>query len=111
MEKFVKGSVIVIPFPFSDLSMAKRRPALVLADLAGDDILLCQITSHYYNGKRVVSLKTTDFKSGALPVNSYIRPERIFTADKNIILKTVGIVSNGIIDKTINNIIDILKNN
>lgn len=45
MERFVKGDVVVIPFPFTDLSGTKRRPALVLADLPGDDIILCQITS------------------------------------------------------------------
>jgi mRNA interferase MazF len=45
MEEFVKGDVVVVPFPFSDLSEAKRRPALVIADLAGDDFVLCQITS------------------------------------------------------------------
>ena len=45
MAEFVKGEVVVIPFPFSDLSGSKKRPALVLADLEGDDILLCQITS------------------------------------------------------------------
>ena len=45
MAGFVKGEVVVIPFPFSDLSGSKRRPALVLADLPGDDIILCQITS------------------------------------------------------------------
>jgi len=109
MAKFVKGNVVVIPFPFSDLSMAKRRPALVLADFAGNDILLCQITSRCSLEKYAVSLKTTDFKSGTLPVHSYIRPERIFTADKNIILKTVGTVSNEIINETIDNIINILK--
>jgi mRNA interferase MazF len=45
MEKFVKGDIVVIPFPFSDLSGSKKRPALVLANLQGDDIILCQITS------------------------------------------------------------------
>jgi len=109
MEKFIKGNVIVIPFPFSNLSAAKRRPALVLANLTGDDILLCQITSRYSDEKYVIPLKTTDFKTGALPINSFIRPERIFTADKNIILRTVGIVSNEILNKTIDNIISILK--
>jgi len=109
MEKFVKGNVVVIPFPFSDLSDAKRRPALVLANLAGNDILLCQITSRYSEEKQSVLLKTSDFEYGTLPVNSYIRPTRIFTADKNIILKTVGIVSNEIMNKTIDNIINVLK--
>jgi len=43
LEKFVKGDVVVVPFPFSDLTEAKRRPALVLAELDGDDRILCQI--------------------------------------------------------------------
>ena len=108
MEKFVKGNVVVIPFPFSDLSATKRRPALVLADLEDNDILLCQITSRYRDEKHVIFLKTTDFTIGTLPVDSYIRPERIFTADKSIILKTVGTVSNEILNKTVKNIINIL---
>ncbi len=38
MEELVKGDVVVLPFPFSDLSKSKKRPALVVADLQGDDI-------------------------------------------------------------------------
>jgi len=49
MAAFIKGDVVVIPFPFSDLSGSKKRPALVLADLPGNDILLCQITSQQTN--------------------------------------------------------------
>jgi mRNA interferase MazF len=44
MEKFVKGDVVVIPFPFSDLSASKKRPALVVSNITGDDIILCQIS-------------------------------------------------------------------
>ena len=51
MGEFVRRDVVVIPFPFSDLSKSKRRPALVLTDLSGDDILLCQITSQHSNDK------------------------------------------------------------
>jgi len=45
MAKFIKGDVVVIPFPFSDLTQTKRRPALVISALEGDDVILCQITS------------------------------------------------------------------
>ncbi len=45
MEKLVKGDVVVIPFPFSDLTQTKRRPSLIIAELEGDDLILCQITS------------------------------------------------------------------
>jgi mRNA interferase MazF len=41
----VKGDVVVAPLPFSDLTSSKKRPALVVAGLTGDDFLLCQITS------------------------------------------------------------------
>ena len=40
MGKFVKGDVVVLPFPFSDLSSAKRRSALVVAIASADDIIL-----------------------------------------------------------------------
>ncbi len=40
MAAFVKGDVVIVPFPFSELSQAKRRPALVAAKLQGDDLIL-----------------------------------------------------------------------
>jgi mRNA interferase MazF len=39
----MKGHVVIIPFPFSDLSGVKRRPALVIADWGGEDVMLCQM--------------------------------------------------------------------
>jgi len=90
MERFVKGEVVVIPFPFSDLSGSKKRPALVLTDLPGDDILLCQITSQFTRDPFSVQLNHSDFSSGGLPVEGFIRPMRIFAANKSIIERRVG---------------------
>jgi mRNA interferase MazF len=45
MERFIKGDVVVALFPFSDLTQAKSRPALVITVLEGNDLILCQITS------------------------------------------------------------------
>jgi mRNA interferase MazF len=39
MAGFVVGAVVIVPFPFSDLSESNRRPALVLAVLTGDDFM------------------------------------------------------------------------
>ena len=90
MERFVKSDVVVIPFPFSDLSDSKRRPALVLANLKGYDIILCQITSQTVKDYYAISLTSKDFDRGELKQNSNIRPNRLFTADKKIILYKIG---------------------
>ena len=42
MEGLVKGDVVVVPFPFSDLSASKRRPAVVVANLTEDDLIIAQ---------------------------------------------------------------------
>lgn len=62
MEEFVKGDIVVVPFPFSDLSTFKRRPAFVLAQLPGPDIILCQITSKQKDDIHSVEISTSDFK-------------------------------------------------
>jgi len=90
MEEFVKGDVVVLPFPFSDLSKSKKRPALVVATLEGDDVILCQITSEARVDDYSILLSDDDFKSGSLNLTSMIRPNRLFTADKSIILYKIG---------------------
>ncbi len=40
------GAVVLFPFPFSDLSQAKLRPAVALEDAGRGDWILCQITSN-----------------------------------------------------------------
>ena len=109
MEKFVKGDVVIIPFPFSDLSQAKRRPALVVAALEGDDLILCQITSQNIADKYSVTITDDDFSSGSLKQSSNVRPNRIFTADKHIILYRIGSVKLSKTHKVIDKIIEILK--
>ena len=91
MGAFVKGDVVVTPFPFSDLSAAKKRPALVVATLSGDDVILCQITSQVAD-RYSLPLRDTDFVSGGLRQQSNIRPNRLFTADSNIILYKAGTI-------------------
>ncbi len=81
MAIFIKGEIVVLPFPFSDLTRAKRRPALVLAAPLGDDLILCQITSRDVRDEYAVTLKDSDFRLGSLKRPSNARPNRVFTAD------------------------------
>ena len=106
MERFVKSDVVVIPFPFSDLSDSKRRPALVLANLKGYDIILCQITSQTVKDYYAISLTSKDFDRGELKQNSNIRPNRLFTADKKIILYKIGKIN----QKKHNETLDVIIN-
>lgn len=91
MEKFAVGSVVLVKFPFSNLKGQKVRPALVLANVEFENLILCQITSRPYTSKTAICLKSKDFREGGLPVISYVRPDKLFTADTSIIRdKAVG---------------------
>jgi mRNA interferase MazF len=109
MAKFIKGDVVVIPFPFSDLSQSKRRPALVLAQLEGDDAILCQITSKTIKDTYAISIGETDFEAGNLKQPGNIRPNRLFTADSHIILYRAGHVRNDKLNQVIEKLIEIIK--
>jgi len=109
--QFVKGDVVVIPFPFTDLSGNKKRPAFVVADLPGRDIIVCQITSKSKSDPFALSIDAHDFISGSLPVDCFIRPNKIFTADKNIILSIAGRLSETKTRDALNSIITIISSN
>src|SRR6266404_1827051 len=93
MGKFVKGEVVVFPFPFSDLSGFKQRPALVVANLTGDDMILCMISTNS-SDPDCLPLRNNDFTQGNLPTSpSYIRPSRLFTGKDTKVIKSRGRIS------------------
>ena len=92
--KYSKADLVLINFPFSDLSSIKPRPALVIKDLSEYDILVAQITTkinpnfeHYE-----IFLKTKDYNN-SLRTDSIIRCDQLFTLDKNLIIKKLGFIS------------------
>ena len=109
MAKFVKGDVVVVPFPFSDLSQSKRRPALVITALEGDDAILCQITSKTIKDTYAIPINDTDFASGSLKQPGNIRPNRLFTADSHIILYRVGSIKIEKLGEIIEKVVEIIK--
>jgi mRNA interferase MazF len=110
MERFVKGDIVVLPFPYSDLSASKRRPAMVLTDLTGDDIILCQLTSQFVKDNYAIALDSSEFKKGSLNKPSNIRPNRLFTAEKSIITRKVGTVKPEVFEKVVDKLCKIIKN-
>jgi mRNA interferase MazF len=90
MGKPVTGEVVVLPFPQTDLQAGKRRPALVVASLPGDDLILCQITSLACSDGFSIPLLIADFERGRLVRDSFIRPNRLFTVEQSVILYAAG---------------------
>lgn len=91
------GSVVLIPFPFSDLTQSKRRPAVVLAAAERGDWILCQVTSNPYRDARAVELTSADFTRGGLRVVSYARPAKLFTAHESLFVAEVGKLHAGVV--------------
>src|SRR5579863_8274901 len=90
MGTFAAGQVVIVHFPFSDLTTSKLRPALVLAEAGRGDWILCQITSKSYGDEKAVTLGTGDFVRGSLRVASYARPGKLFTAHSSLVANQVG---------------------
>lgn len=65
------ASIVVIPFPFSDLSGMKLRPAIILAETGHDDWLLCQITSNAYIDPDAVRLTNAGLSKGTLDTGKF----------------------------------------
>jgi len=93
MGKFAVGQIVSCAFPFSNLAAQKYRPALVVAVVDFDDLILCQITSKPYASSNPIALRASDFAKGGLPVDSYIRPDKLFTADSSIVSRVYGAVT------------------
>ncbi|MHB8179822.1 MAG: type II toxin-antitoxin system PemK/MazF family toxin [Acidithiobacillus ferrivorans] len=88
-----------MPFPFSDLSRNKYRPALILADAGRGDWIACQITSNPYSDPRALALAEQDFENGNLAHTSYVRPSKLFTAHADLMEQIVGKVKPDFLDR------------
>jgi len=109
VAKFVKGDVVVVPFPFSDLTQAKRRPALIVSVLEGDDLILSQVTSQFVKDSYAVSIDVKDFEEGGLKQKSNVRPNRLFTADGHIVLYRIGNLKRDKMNEIVEKIIEIIR--
>jgi mRNA interferase MazF len=99
---------VLVPFPFSDLSRAKLRPAVVLAHAGKDDWILCQVTSNPYGDPRAIVLADDSFRTGSLRVTSYARPGKLFTANRTLMTTEAGNLKDEVLKNIVDAIISIL---
>ena len=88
--KYQLADIVVIDFPFSDLTGSKKRPALVISNIKGDNCILCQITSKKSKIDDYQTLILKEIQSTNLSVNSYVRSDLLFTLSKSLILGKIG---------------------
>lgn len=109
MGAFAAGAVVLVPFPFTDLSSSKLRPAVVLASIERGDLVLCQVTSNAYADARAVQLVGLDYAQGALNQISYARPGKLFTANDSLVVKQIARLTPHATTRIVNAVIRLLR--
>ena len=88
-----QGDIVLVSFPFTDLTSSKRRPALVLSpdsfNASGEDLVLASITSHITYDPNSVHLRRGDFAQGGLPKASMVKTTKLFTMHSSLIAKRI----------------------
>ncbi len=91
---YEQGEIVVVPFPFSDLSSIKLRPVLILSknkdNESSDDVITCGITSNIKNDKYSIFIENNNLDGGSIPKPSRIKLDKLFTLDQGIIKKKVA---------------------
>lgn len=91
---YKQGEILIVPFPFSDLSSIRQRPVLVLSKSAenerADDIITCGITSNLKDSLHSVIIDNENLEKGSIPKKSRIKVDKLFTLDKRIIKKSIA---------------------
>lgn len=101
-----RGDLVVVKFPFSDLSGAKLRPGLVVGRADRGDFILCQLTSQSYNDDGIEIDPKKDVIAGKLRGTSYARPLKLFTANEQIIKGVIGKLSGEKLDNVVGQIVE-----
>lgn len=110
MERFVRGDIIIIEFPYSNLIDVKRRPVLILKVPKGDDVIVAQITGESYEADVEIPINKGDFKQGSLKREGYIRIDKITSIEKYLIKYKIGSLKQEKFSEVINKIFSFLKN-
>ncbi|HVL48676.1 MAG TPA: type II toxin-antitoxin system PemK/MazF family toxin [Candidatus Thermoplasmatota archaeon] len=88
------GDVVVVPFPFTDPSTAKRRPALVLSSAefngAGPDVIICAMTSRLQQAPSSLVVTQDGMQTGRLPSPSRVKVGKLALLKKDLVLAKVG---------------------
>ena len=109
MVRLGPGLIVLVRFPFSDLSSSKLRPAVVIVSAGGVDWVLAQVTSNPYGDPRAVPLNSASFSSGGLPRDSFVRPGKLFTASEDIVARVAGSLTPETYGRVVEPVVELLR--
>ena len=93
--RYRRGDIVLVPFPFTDLSSSKRRPALVISpDTFNDqvaDLVVAAITSQLTN-EHAVTIGQSDCIEGILPKVSVVKLAKVFTIHSTLVIKKLCVL-------------------
>jgi len=91
---YKQGEIVIVPFPFSDLSGIKQRPVLVLSKNTDnervEDIIICGITANIKTSRYSVIIQNENLIGGKIPKPSRVKVDKLFTISQDIVKKKLG---------------------
>lgn len=106
-----RSAVVIVRFPYSDLSQATIRPAVVLARAGLYDWILGQITTNANIDNLAIELTNDSFAQGSLRSVSYFRPNKLFTGNETLIARSAGILKPEVFNSLLESTVDFLDRN
>jgi mRNA interferase MazF len=89
--RYRRGDIVLVPFPFTDLSSSKRRPALVISpdpfNEQMQDVVVAAITSQLTNEQHAVTIDRGDCVGGVLPRTSVVKLAKLFTIHSTLVIR------------------------
>ena len=100
---FNQGDILIVPFPFSDLTSIRQRPVLVLSkkeyNEKCEDIITCGITSNLKDNICSVLIEDSNLTEGKIPIKSRIKADKLFTLNKSIVIKKLARINQSTFEK------------
>ncbi len=112
---YKQKEIVLVPYPYSDLSSTKRRPVLVVSNNHYNqkfpDILVCVITSNLFKDDYSVDLNDNDLEIGMMPEQSVIKCHKLFTIEQTQIIKRFSIIKDDKLKDVINKLMLLVEMN
>ena len=111
--KYRQREIVLVPFPYSDLSDTKRRPVLIVSNddynSRFPDVLICVITTNLHKDSYSVALENSDLEIGMLPASSVIKTHKLFTIHQDKIIRKFSVIKEDSFDQVAAKIKDLIE--